>query len=210
MRRLAIFIDLDSTLTDTLHAWLRFMNAREGKSYDASRVTSWDKPFELYDDAMAFFRARPYASNLIRPFPTSKKLLAELSAVGDIKIVTDTYPMNRGEKEAWLRKHFPGIPVSFSDGNKERELPRRGVLIDDNIFHVEKAVEKGAYGILYLHNGEYLYSLPTAKHFSYPKFSVARTHGDVVKKVREIAKRREREKNPATEHGRNFFFPETR
>jgi len=185
-----IFIDLDSTLCDTLHAWIRFMNEIEGKRFSLPHVTKWESPFEMYDDPMIFFRSRPYERDIIKPFPFAVELLENLARYGNVIILSDVFEENEKEKSEWILRNLGNVPFRFTRGDKERHVSSEDILVDDNPRYVRGVIEnKGGTGILYTHGDSYSYNVPPKDLLCHPRFRKAESPEEIIRFVRDLTRK---------------------
>ena len=185
-----VFVDLDSTLCDTLHAWIRFMNDMEGKRFSVSHVVKWESPFEMYENPMSFFRSRPYERDLIKPFPFAVELLEKLARYGNVIVLSDVFEENEKEKSEWILRNLGNVPFRFTRGDKERHVSERDALIDDNPRYVRKVVEnKGGVGILYTHGDSYPYNVPPNDLRRHPRFRKADSPEEIIRFVEDFTRK---------------------
>lgn len=136
MKKLTILVDMDDTIEDLLHSWLRYLNNRYGLNVTDREVRDWDLTVAyptltakqvygvLYEDE--FWED-------IQPFPRAAEFLQRLLADGhEIYIVTSSnYQTIKTKMEKVLFRHFPFLDWNHVIVTNNKQMIKGDFLVDD-------------------------------------------------------------------------------
>jgi 5'(3')-deoxyribonucleotidase len=152
-------IDLDSTITHTLHGWLKVLNLSQGKNIKISDLKTWDSLYHYFgkkESQQALFSVGFYQKH-IEPIEGALDFLLELKAIGfEVKLLTAT--AKDPSKIEYINTHFPNI---FSElmFRQDKGGVFGDIILDDHPEHVINHVRNhNSLGFLYSHEGTYQYN----------------------------------------------------
>ena len=152
-------IDLDSTITHTLHGWLKVLNQEQGKNIQVSDLKEWNSLHHFFgkkESQQVLFRDGFYQEH-IEPIEGALDFLTELKVLGfEVKLLTAT--AKNDSKLEYIHTNFPNI---FSEliFKQDKENVFGHIIVDDHPEHVIKHVRNhNSFGFLYTHNDTYKYN----------------------------------------------------
>lgn len=156
-----LYLDCDDVLLDTTQMFMDFMRDNYGIVADISQYPHhWDisaSPFADFRAAVEAFARSDYFRN-IPPRPQAKDGLKALKALGYKLFVVSSCPndaISEQNRRCCLTRHFGDVfedvaCLSFSFDNKGKYFSSvpKGIVIDDSMFNINKALQYGHEGIL--------------------------------------------------------------
>lgn len=133
-----IALDCDGVLSDFVGSALKILNDVEDgwtreqiTAFDIENLLTDDKANEFLDHLGWEIEEMRFVGNM-QVLPGAKEFVDTLAQRFELCIATAPYPgVTRWvpEREEWLNRHFPGIPIVFT---KHKEWVDASLLIDDN------------------------------------------------------------------------------
>jgi 5'(3')-deoxyribonucleotidase len=132
---------MDDVLCNTLHEWIKELNARHGTNVLPADITTWD--------IAALFptlkRSEVFAPTFkhdfwqrMSPQPGSVEMLKHIIDDGhSIKVVTATHYLVAAPKFEWLLRNFPYLSMKDIIIAHDKQMIRGDVLIDDAVHNLE-------------------------------------------------------------------------
>ena len=139
---MVILVDMDDTIEQLLHSWVRGVNAKYGTNAAYDDVASWDvsEAFpSLTREQVYAVPSEPGFWSTVEPIPGAAESLKRLSDAGhEIYIVTSTLPGDVREKmDDLLFRRFPFLSWEQVIITSRKQMIRGDVLIDDGVHNLE-------------------------------------------------------------------------
>lgn len=152
---MTILVDMDDTIEQLLHAWVRAVNEKYQQSACYEDIISWDVSAafpELTWEQVYGVTFEPGFWKTVDPIPGAAEVLQRLMRDGhDVYIVTATpYQSVQEKMDDLLFRYFPFLSWDQVIITRNKQLIRGDVLIDDGVHNLE--------------GGNYVKILMTAPH----------------------------------------------
>lgn len=160
-----IYVDLDSTLTDTIYVWLNKINKHFNTNYLPKDIPYYFYLLDTHGPECEFWREESFYDDVC-PLYKSQWFIDELKIrYGDENIFIATWSDGNGVEIAKnkLINYYYNIPTKniIHSGEKYR-YTSDGILIDDHKHHIIEHIKvSNNYGILFNNNFSYGWNILT-------------------------------------------------
>lgn len=138
-----ILVDVDEVIGDWLTPCLDIAEKVSGRRLNPANIDHWDVIEHMHEDearAVLYAMAQPGFAYHIKPHKGAQEFIAQLKALGDVRILTAQYfnsPTWTYDRNRWLWENFSLQPdhVTYTH---EKYAHHGSVLLDDKPDHIVK------------------------------------------------------------------------